>query len=834
MPIDIPLTIQESAGVARHRAPVQTGVPLPESAVHELKTLRLYDGDGNELPAQFESLSAWEDGSHRWVLVNTQCTLKADAVAHVSLRDDGVDVPPQPAVGVSITEADDVFTVDTGRLRFDVPLYADVFLRNLERHDSGTWNRVSERGMQAVIWRTGVKPFHSVVEDVTIESSGPLKAVVRIDGHHLMWDPKQDAFDASEAATFAFVVRLFCWADSDELRMQYTFINDHRDQHVRPSERYHTYALEELRDFKWVNGKWVDRPPGIRSREQELLDDDYGQVNVKTIKLRLHLDDAHTQYATGVLDGDAVTGPLDGPVAVQQVGPTPHYDDFFKQLPFPHVPFRASVLHGRGQPVAEFDKAAGWLTMTGDSGTLHIAAKYHWQYHPKVIACDPNLLEYHVWSKLEDVPDPEIGFAKTHEFVLRFAADAQAVDECESLASLHTPLRAIASPAHYTASKVFGTIAPADAPRFDHIEQHTLASINQAAAHREEQFRFGVRDFGDTSFIRFDTPINHNQEYDIMLGAMLQFARTGELDCLNECDVLAWHFIDVDVLHASNSPLNEKGQHMHFTDHAKGETHAGHGTVEGLWHYHTLTGEPRARDVATGIADFFAKVAAWKDFLDFRDDEERTIGWSLLALVSSYRATRNPRYRLAAQMIVEQALAGQHPRTGNWDHPLYPNEDPERPTRIGGKPWFVGIILQGMKKYHLEFGDERVRELILKAAHWMVWSDYRYMTAPDRPAQPGQDHHLTGLAYAWELSGKRYFLDEALRIFHHITQGRDPSRPGRWTPRGGLVEALADLMRIIAEQNDNVWRNGKPVIDPTTADELSRIRADPKYLPDAR
>ena len=90
--------------------------------------------------------------------------------------------------------------------------------------------------------------------------------------------------------------------------------------------------------------------------------------------------------------------------------------------------------------------------------------------------------------------------------------------------------------------------------------------------------------------------------------------------------------VDVDVLHVSNSPLNELGQHMHFADHAKGETHAGHGTVEGLWHYYMLTGEPRAGEVARGIADYFARIAAWKDFLDHRDAETRRRGDCLIKL----------------------------------------------------------------------------------------------------------------------------------------------------------------------------------------------------------
>jgi hypothetical protein len=314
-----------------------------------------------------------------------------------------------------------------------------------------------------------------------------------------------------------------------------------------------------------------------------------------------------------------------------------------------------------------------------------------------------------------------------------------------------------------------------------------------------------------------------------MLGPAVQFARTGRRVYFDETDVMAWHFMDVDVLHASNSELNEKGQHMHFTDHAKGETHAGHGTVEGLWHYYMLTGEPRAKDVAVGIGDYFAKIAAWKDFLDYRDDEERTIGWALKALVSSWRATLNPRYKLAAQMIVEQAIAGQDPDTGNWDHPLYPNEDKHRPVCLGGKPWMVGIILQGMKRYDLEFHDPRVQQLICKATDWMIWSEYVYMTCADRQPSIASANHFDGLTYAWELTGKRYYLDEALKGFAKSIGSWSRSDGGSGAVNGDVLEPNINIMRIIREQGEKVWKDGQPVLDPKSEPVVQKIRANSKF-----
>jgi hypothetical protein len=826
--LPLPITVTEPSGVARTGEGVHSGIPFAKGTVRSLDDLILIDAQGKPVPVQFETLSKWEDGSQRWVLLNFRETIAANGANNYTLRTRKPNETVAPSERVTVTDTNDVFTVDTGRIRFDIPIYSGSLLANIQRKDSsGNWVTVSKSGLDAVIRRAGVKSFRSRIENCLVESAGPLKAVLRIEGHHLLWDHTTNDYDPLELSTFAFVMRVFVWAGSDELRLQYTFINDNRDHRIRPSERYHVYAMEELADYKWVNGRWVERPKSIKFREKELLDDDYGQVNVKDIRLRLALDDEYSGYRFGVVGGAPVSGTIEGPVALEQTGPEYQFNEYKKEMPYPYVPFKASVIHGMKQPAAEFEKAEGWVEMTGQKGNLFFGSKYFWQYHPKVYALDKNALEFHVWNKLEDIPDPEIGFAKTHEVTLTFGDASSSFDTAALMAGLNRPLMALATPEQYLGSGVFGTFLPADYAMWRSAEEYLLTSAENTEKGRAAQNIYGVRNFGDFPGIRY-VPIYYNLEYDVILGAMVQFARTGKRVYFDESDIMAWHFMDVDVLHASNSELNEKGQHMHFTDHAKGETHAGHGTVEGLWHYYLLTGEPRAKEVAIGIGDFFAKVAAWKDFLDFRDDEERTIGWSLRALVSSWRATLNPRYKLAAQMIVEQAVAGQDPETGNWDHPLYPNEDKHRPVCIGGKPWMVGIILQGMKRYDQEFNDPRVKNLILKAADWIIWSNYVYMTCKD--AQPGSASytHFDGLSYAWEISGKRYYLDEALKGFAKTI---DSWRQGSSdvTVNGDILEPSINLMRIIREQGAKIWKGGAPVLDPKSESIVQQLRVNPKF-----
>jgi len=835
--ISIPVSITEPAGADRSGEVVHSGIPFAKGTVYTTDDLKLVDALSKPVPVQFEILSKWDDGSLRWVLLNFKETVGAGQTKNYTLRTRKPGDTFFSSDKVTVTDTNDVFTVNTGKVKFDIPIYSGSIISNIQRKDaSGNWAGVSKTGIEALIWRTGIKKFKSRVENCTVESAGPLKAVIKIEGHHLLWDYETNNYDPSEMSTFGFVMRVFVYAGSDELRFQYTFINDNRDEHIRPSERYHVYAMEELADYKWVNGHWVERPKSIRFREKELLDDQYGQLNVHDIKLHLALDDEYTGYKFGVLDGAPAEGRIDGPVVLQQVGPEYIFNEFGwrgapvikNEMPFPTHSFGAQIIHGKGQPSDTFEKAEGWVEMFGQKGSLFLGSKYFWQYHPKVIALNKNELEFSVWNKLEDIPSPEIGFAKTHEIILRFGEPAAQYDTKALMAWLNKPLMAITTPRQYIGSGVFGTFLPADYTKWGDAEDYLLKSAENSEKSRADQNLYGVRNYGDTSGIRFYVPIYYNLEYDIILGSMVQYARTGKRIYFDESNIMAWHFMDVDVLHASNDPLNEKGQHMHFTDHAKGETHAGHCTVEGLWHYYMFTGEPRAGDVATGIADWYSKIAAWKNFLDFRDDEERTIGWALKGLVSSYRATLNPRYKLAAQMIVEQSIAGQDKDTGNWDHYLYPNEDKHRPTCLGGKPWMVGIILQGMKRYDEEFHDPRVQKLILNAADWIIWSNYVYMTCSDAIPSMASATHFDGLTYAWELSGKRYYLDEALKGFNNTLNGWKGNHMG-FTINGDVVEPYFNMIRIIQQQGEKVWKDGKPVLDPKSDDIVKQIRANSKF-----
>ena len=82
----IQIRVREEAGIARERWPLTRGVPLPVGAVEGVDGLRLVNGAGEEVVAQFRVLGKWPDGSAKWILVDFQGDVEAGGEAIYSLK----------------------------------------------------------------------------------------------------------------------------------------------------------------------------------------------------------------------------------------------------------------------------------------------------------------------------------------------------------------------------------------------------------------------------------------------------------------------------------------------------------------------------------------------------------------------------------------------------------------------------------------------------------------------------------------------------------------------------------------------------------------------------
>ena len=223
------LELKEPSGIARAKWPVTTGVPLPEGALKQPGDAVLLDANGKVVPAQFEVLSRWipGDGSIRWLLVDTQADLKPRELVKFSLaKADG----RSGATSLHVDESDDAVTIITGPLRFRIDrnrgfrLFSAVWL---DVSGDGRFDNneqivapAADDGASLLEARTGRWHRSNNVPptSVSIETRGPLRVVLRVDGTHV-------APGDSDRECYDYTCRIHAYAGKPIVKIQYTVKN---------------------------------------------------------------------------------------------------------------------------------------------------------------------------------------------------------------------------------------------------------------------------------------------------------------------------------------------------------------------------------------------------------------------------------------------------------------------------------------------------------------------------------------------------------------------------------------------------------------------------------
>lgn len=209
----IPLRVERAEGVREPAGlPVTVGVPLPEGAVTEPAGLALRTVDGRPVPAQMEVRARHPHTGHvRWLGVDF--ALEPDVVGYELVA---ADVPAPAGDALRITERDDALLVDTGRLRVEIPrrggLLRRAWLDGVLVLDQPVTNELVRLG-DGARFTDGVGPAASGA--ATVETAGPLHAVVRVEGRY--------AANSGETVC-RWTARLHFHAGQPLVRIAHTFV----------------------------------------------------------------------------------------------------------------------------------------------------------------------------------------------------------------------------------------------------------------------------------------------------------------------------------------------------------------------------------------------------------------------------------------------------------------------------------------------------------------------------------------------------------------------------------------------------------------------------------
>ena len=233
----IEIRVREEAGIGRERWPLTRGVPLPAGAVEGMDGLRLVNGAGAEVAAQFSVLGTWPDGSAKWILVDFQGDVEAGGEAVYSLQAGAAQAVEEC---VEIIDGEERVEVCTGPLRFGVGKKSFALFDGVElgarrggefapetelapRGGGDAWARICESefkgGTARRIYGMGGDCLASAGAEeysVAVEEAGPLRAVICCKGAYEAVAPMHHY---AGYRPLRFATRIYAYAGKAQVRV---------------------------------------------------------------------------------------------------------------------------------------------------------------------------------------------------------------------------------------------------------------------------------------------------------------------------------------------------------------------------------------------------------------------------------------------------------------------------------------------------------------------------------------------------------------------------------------------------------------------------------------
>jgi hypothetical protein len=631
-----------------HAAPsvaqgVSFGVPWPRGAVQKDQAFSLHSGSGADLPLQSWTLAYWPDGSIKWTGFATVAGPEDAGPLRMSAGGGGAAKRPV----VKVSHSDTTVEINTGPLACVIPTWGDDLIDLL-----AVDGKVVARDARLVcILQDGPDggpadspartKYIGRVERVTVEQTGPVRAVVKIEGRH---------YSASSGRLWLpFVVRLYFYAGEESVRVVHTIVydgdQDHdfirglalsvkvpmreepQNRHVRFSGEGSGMWAEPVQPMVGRGGRYAGYPQGAgdEGRPRDVFPD---QVAGKRVPNRDQLN----QRGQNLLADWAV------------------WDSF--KLIQPNADGFTVLKRTNAQSTwlaAGAGRRASGLVFAGDvSGGLGISIRNFWQSYPSSLEVDgastPEAdVEAWLWSPdapamdlrsydtrahgLESVyEDVQPGFstatgvARTSELTLFASAGLPAKDEMlKEAQSAEDPPIAVSAPDYLHSTGVFGIWGLPDRTTAykKFLEDQLDGVIAVYEKEVEQRHWYGFWNFGNV--VHSYDSVRHVWRYD--LGGMAwdntelaspmwlwySYLRTGRGDIYRMAEAMTRNNSEVDVYHLGRfAGLGSRHAVVPWGDGAK-EARISQAAFQRFYYY--LSTDERVGDVMREVVNVDYKVA---------------------------------------------------------------------------------------------------------------------------------------------------------------------------------------------------------------------------------
>lgn len=739
------LVARERDGIARRAEPVRTGLPLPRGRVRHPDRLALRDAAGARLPLQTQVLDRWSDDSVRWLLLDFPLDLEARGEAALTLVD--ADAPAPFVAPLAVRSTSSGVFVDTGVVQFALDAGAAFPFRSAR---AGGIELLEAEGALRCTDTNGNARV-AVTEAIEMECAGPYRATARLTG----------AFGEGDDTPLRFEARVHFHAGSATAHVELAVTNPRRAAH--PGGHW---ELGDAGSFRFDDLSWTARVRGA-DRVAWSADPSTPLADAGAVSFALHQESSGGENWQSPVHRTA-----DGTVAPRWRGYRVTVDGVERSgaRATPRV-----VLHDRKQG-------------------LCVSMRHFWQNFPKGIEAAGGAITLRLFPGGGAAHELQGGERKTHAFAITAgrAALAGPVD------AVRRPLTVRPDVATFTASRALPYLVPRTDGAEDLYERLVAAAVegSDTFEHKRERIdEYGWRNFGDTWADheavqhRGAAPFvsHHNNQYDIVYGALLQFARTGDERWHAIAEDLAAHVADIDRYHTTEDKPNYNGGLFWHTAHyvdadlsthrsypKKGSCGGGpdneHNYTTGLAHWYFLTGNPGFRKAALGGGDWVIRAddgggtmlrhldrgptglaSKTRDF-DYHGPG-RGAGNSIQALLDAWRLTRDDAYLRKCVEIVRRTI--------------HPADDIDARNLLDAENrWSYTVHLQAVGRFLDEMAEAGRLDEDYAYARAGLLAYARWMRDRERPSldEPEKLEHPTETWAVQDLRKSEVFLFAAMHV----------------------------------------------------------------------
>ncbi|TCS16644.1 Tat pathway signal sequence domain protein [Caulobacter sp. BK020] len=609
------------------------GVPWPQGTYPRKQAFRAKAADGSAVALQTWPIAYWPDGSLKW----TAHAVGAGELGAGLTIEPGKPGPDAP--GVRVSESPAAIEVSTGPATWRFPRDGSALIASATRGGREVLRNVrlvlqTQDAPEIDTAPVGRKTFESALDKVVVEQSGPVRAVIRVEGRHR----------GGDRAWAPFIVRFYAYAGADSLRMMHTFIFDG----------------DAARDFICGLGVTADVPmtDELYDRHVRFTGQDGGPNTglwAEAVKPLTGL-----RRDPGAAFRDAQIAGRKAPPADQMAAPVrsalhliPAWGDFLLSQPTADgftirkrtAPGHAWIRSDSGQ------RASGVAYVGGASGGAAIGLGNFWRAPPTALeirgaAGETAQLTAWLWSPDASVMDTRFyhdglgmethaqetqglnityedyekgwgtptGIARTTELRLWALDTTPARDAFPKMAQLNDkPPRLMAAPERIHAAGVLGAWSLPDrsTPQKARIEDRQDQLLNFYLAQIEQRRWYGFWDYGDVMH-SYDVD-RHVWRYDIGgfawdnselstdLWLWLSYLRGGRADVFRMAEAMTRHTGEVDVYHLGPyRGLGTRHGVQHWGDSSK-QPRVSNAIYRRIYYY--LTADERVGDLMRDLVD---------------------------------------------------------------------------------------------------------------------------------------------------------------------------------------------------------------------------------------